>query len=156
MSERGPRVSCGNCIGACCQNFKASFSEEEVQHLEAAGTVVKTVIPALKSRFLKRNANWVMHPIKRRALVQSLTDDPKGQEFYNTEAQMLLAGEGLYSVEGRCGYLDENNRCSDYENRPAVCRGFLVGSKACLGARERFATEVVVEMLPTRNLDKPT
>lgn len=146
MSERGSRISCGNCVGACCQKFKAVLDEDELEHMEAAGTELRALIPPLKSRILKRNANWYMHPFKRRALARALSDNPRGQNEYNIEAQMLQPGEGLYVVDGKCGYLSEDGRCTDYENRPQACRSFRVGGLACRQSRESQGLWVPVEM----------
>lgn len=42
---------------------------------------------------------------------------------------------GVYFMQqqkGRCVALDENNRCSIYENRPQICRDFEAGCESCL------------------------
>lgn len=37
---------------------------------------------------------------------------------------------------GRCQQLDADQRCTIYEIRPENCRAFVIGSEACLAARE--------------------
>jgi uncharacterized protein len=41
-----------------------------------------------------------------------------------------------FASDGRCQHLAGDNRCSIYEIRPDNCRRFVVGSEACLAARE--------------------
>ncbi|AKT38302.1 YkgJ family cysteine cluster protein [Chondromyces crocatus] len=38
--------------------------------------------------------------------------------------------------DGRCKHLEEERRCAIYAIRPGNCRAFLMGSEACLAARE--------------------
>jgi Fe-S-cluster containining protein len=38
----------------------------------------------------------------------------------------------------RCIWLDANNRCSNYDHRPKVCRDFEVGEEACLQLRKQI------------------
>lgn len=40
--------------------------------------------------------------------------------------------DGFRFIYGRCEYLDTNDECSIYENRPLVCQVFTKGSKGCL------------------------
>ncbi|WP_434042370.1 MULTISPECIES: YkgJ family cysteine cluster protein [Sorangium] len=41
-----------------------------------------------------------------------------------------------FAASGRCQHLCEDRRCAIYELRPDNCRAFVVGSEACLSARE--------------------
>ncbi|WP_437709562.1 YkgJ family cysteine cluster protein [Sorangium sp. So ce448] len=41
-----------------------------------------------------------------------------------------------FAASGRCQHLCEDLRCAIYEIRPDNCRAFVVGSEACLSARE--------------------
>jgi uncharacterized protein len=41
-----------------------------------------------------------------------------------------------FAASGRCQHLCEDRRCAIYEIRPDNCRAFVVGSEACLSARE--------------------
>ena len=40
-----------------------------------------------------------------------------------------------------CIFLGEDNLCSTYESRPAVCRRFAAGSPECLEARSRIGLQ---------------
>ena len=40
------------------------------------------------------------------------------------EVSAKLGNTGLHALVHNCPYLDENDRCSIYENRPRVCREF--------------------------------
>jgi uncharacterized protein len=41
-----------------------------------------------------------------------------------------------FAASGRCQHLGDDRRCGIYELRPDNCRAFVVGSEACLSARE--------------------
>lgn len=41
-----------------------------------------------------------------------------------------------FAPTGRCPHLGADRRCTIYELRPSNCRAFVVGSEACLAARE--------------------
>ncbi len=41
-----------------------------------------------------------------------------------------------FAASGRCQHLGDDLRCGIYELRPDNCRAFVVGSEACLSARE--------------------
>ncbi|AUX25085.1 hypothetical protein SOCEGT47_056280 [Sorangium cellulosum] len=41
-----------------------------------------------------------------------------------------------FAASGRCQHLGDDLRCAIYELRPDNCRAFVVGSEACLSARE--------------------
>ena len=48
-----------------------------------------------------------------------------------TMASQMRNREGLFRMQGRCGFLGENNECTAYEVRPEICRAFTPGGAAC-------------------------
>jgi Fe-S-cluster containining protein len=56
--------------------------------------------------------------------------------------QMLLRFDPNAEWRGSCAALNDDNRCSIYENRPQTCRAFKKGSNGCLYALRKQGIEV--------------
>lgn len=59
--------------------------------------------------------------------------------------------KAFYLLLSDCGNLDpETNLCNDYDNRPVICREFVVDSLRCEMIRERQMAAHVVDLpMPT-------
>ena len=59
-------------------------------------------------------------------------------------------GRQFYLLNGDCGNLDADGRlCTVYEDRPQVCRDFVMGSVACQGIRDNRGVGSVDLAMPT-------
>jgi Fe-S-cluster containining protein len=46
-------------------------------------------------------------------------------------------GAGKWRIPLKCHWLDENGKCSHYEDRPRICREDKPGGMMCIAARRR-------------------
>lgn len=150
MSE----VSCENCVGACCSNVRLALSVAEARHLEAAGTKLHMILTAFDAlgfdtEVADEDAFYWSENIGLITAVADRSTSEAAREFWNKvadQARRLKADQGLFSIEGRCGFLQADGRCGDYKNRPEVCREFPVGGTACLGIRKDAGIPVPIEI----------
>lgn len=101
-------INCGNCVGACCSNVGIQLSGEELATLVDAGT------------------NLVEADLPR---------DVNGKHRIGLFERMRMRRNGInyYRIVGECALLDENGRCSIYEQpeRPQNCSTLQAGSYYC-------------------------
>ena len=76
---------------------------------------------------------------------------PRIREEARTLPEHLASPEYRYQLyplpfHNSCCWLDENNLCMHYCNRPDVCREFKAGSEQCQEARRRHG---IAELQPT-------
>lgn len=124
MSE----ISCNNCQAACCQgNTLIKLSRTELKFMEKGGNTFITV-----AKPKKRDRENVAYPQG-----YEIDEDGKQQLIYRKghETYPLQRDYGRYLMLGECAYLavDDSGwqHCSVYEDRPAACSEFEVGSYAC-------------------------
>jgi len=119
---------CNNC-GACCKGKTIlPLDEEDYKQISKSNNL---------KEILEYGHNWNSRRLRKKAidliLSSSICYGPYGPEQV---MKQLHKGEGLYIREETCGYLDENNRCTDYAKRPTICSSVAVGSYACSEFRD--------------------
>jgi Fe-S-cluster containining protein len=132
-----PEISCGDCIGLCCQDVRLVLSADEADQLEAAGTQLTPLLPANGPTGSEHAFDWSTQT-NQLIRLGSAEQDSEMREIY-----MLLAGvskrmgpgDGYFGMTGRCGNLTQENTCGVYESRPNACQEFSEGSVACVGLR---------------------
>jgi Fe-S-cluster containining protein len=140
MSETAPENLCNNCVGACCRadaKLTMALDSNEVQNLEAVGTVLIEFLPA------EEGEDWS----DRRYFRENAADQRK---FIRRAARRLNPGQGIYGLRSDCGFLEETEDgasiCSVHEDpglKPAVCGdGFQPGSRRCLKTREKVVLKM--------------
>lgn len=73
-------------------------------------------------------------------IVIGKTHDPDRKRWLRTRGA-YNPNTGEWRISARCRLLDDAGRCSEYEDRPSICRVWEVGSKQCKAAREAWAQE---------------
>ena len=146
---------CGTCVGACCQNIRLALSAEEADKLWAAGTELSTILPPLDKEELAEEialselpTNWAEYIAELSRLALEQTDEEL-RDYYLKIANYTVnmkPGQGWYALVGRCGLLGADNLCSDYDNRPNICREFSMGEGTCLDLREKAGVVVPVKI----------
>ena len=96
------RGSCNGC-GACCRVIALEQSPEEIRQMAALTRVL-----GIPSDHVFAAEHW--HPLTREEAM-------RGNPFYTSR---LPASAHLY----RCDRLGADGRCTAYEERPLVCRGY--------------------------------
>lgn len=124
--EAEKRVNCGSCRGACCQKGTViELNADEAAHIRRARTFLLPYFEA------KPDVDWA------KIMAGKTSGNIRTQLMINQAAE-LQPGNGYYQFVSDCGYLDKQNgyTCSDYENRPRICRVFKPGSPDCLKVRK--------------------
>ncbi len=120
--------SCEGC-GECCKNFAALVDSSGAKFFESTSTETAHVLVTpveVRSKLSKNEQNARV----ARALATNL-----GLSQRTTAINRIAKGDGLVAINGRCGNLDEDNRCAKYEDRPEKpCREVVMGSYGCLFA----------------------
>ncbi len=129
---------------ACCSDVRLPLKEHEAARLNTAGT---ELIPVL--RILGPDDIETAEPGAKSEQLPSWSDRDRmmafGRQIRETvdqkekEALLQIAkfagqmgpGEGLFDMKGRCGNLQSDGLCADYDNRPFICQGFEVGGSDC-------------------------
>jgi Fe-S-cluster containining protein len=140
-------VSCQNCVAACCKGnplLTMQLSTEEVAFMRAGGNVFQTVAePADHDR------DDVIYPVGMQVYPDRGTF--QWQVERGREHEPLPAGFGRYALVGACKYLETDangwERCSVYDQRPAVCRNFQLASPKCLTFRIREGVDTLEAVL---------
>ena len=122
-----PKVSCDNCIGACCR----AGSGLTLTHDEAYRN----------RRQMDLRAVVKPKPMPQVMTIQSEHIDESGRRVPVPTQIRLPHYYGFYILQADCGHLTEDNRCDIYETRPRACREYEVGSTACLDARAVFGLD---------------
>lgn len=135
------------------------ISAAEAVHLHANGTELLPILrafvninPSPEEVELGALSSW-SDPRSIENLQKRIdeADDDVIKRFWEDaiiEAPKMQPGDGLYTILGRCGLLDENNRCTTYDDRPRVCHSFEVGSDACVTFRDREDIPTPVSISP--------
>ena len=108
-----------------------TLTAREASRLATAGSYLQYLhLPGVGTR--QRSAGQLLAQV-------DVVESQKVQWLVNTAEVILRAAddEGVHVMIGPCGNLAPDGLCSDYENRPTVCREFVVGSTACEGFRDR-------------------
>lgn len=132
----------------------------EAEHLRASGTDLRVV---LGQYMLIDIADRSVLDLRLEALkvLYKTTDkdDPIRERIFEIAQTIdeLAQGEEYYEIIGACGYLDENNRCTSYDDRLGICREFPAGGVACMNFRDRVgiddsAPQVIPMPIPTRKV----
>ena len=145
MVEFDPNISCNGC-GACCSDMRLELTPVEAERMMSASSGVGKFL----SMFIISG-----HDCRVQALVQLIQieqdqgDYDAAEVFGKAKADIEKIKEGydLYGVEGACGFLVDG-KCTDYDNRPGVCRGFEMGGSECQVFRERSGIPVPVSIIP--------
>ena len=128
-------ISCGNCVGACCQNMKMVLSGAERSRLEDAGSKLVELLPVDgPNGTFDESSSWSDYTADYEELAEDANDKRSRTAIAllaGTTARMK-PGEGYYGLVGRCGNLTEDNECGDYENRPQVCVDYPEGTLGCV------------------------
>jgi Fe-S-cluster containining protein len=131
MSE----VACSNCEGACCQGGNMDLSMEEASFLVEKGASLLLLVPPEDY-----DRDEVISPLT----IMVSEDSPSEFKMAST-MEPLAAGFGRFIMTRVCPYLDESSegwpKCTAYEDRPAACRNFEMGSESCLSARQTYGVD---------------
>lgn len=151
--ENGPEVTCGGCVGACCRKgTPMELTKYEAADLIEAGTKLKMLHrPVYSTQTVKI--------VRRLAEVVMVNGQPHAIE--QTSPVTLTARHGLYELQGDCAYLQEGVDvgpvCTNYDNRPGICRDFEAGGEGCLDIRAARATQPrFAQWQPVEITAKPT
>lgn len=124
MSEK--EISCKNCTAACCKNVLLSLTRQEQKFMEKGGSNLFTI-----AKPKQRDRERVLYPIT----YEIIDNEVKPEYEPGNEYEPLEAGLGRFILIGSCGYLKTDSSgwelCSAYDERPAVCQDFPVGSPKC-------------------------
>ena len=120
-----------------------TLTAQEASRLAAAGSYLQYLhLPGVGTR--QRSAGQLLAQV-------DVVEPEQVQWLVNTVKVILGAAEdeGVHVMIGQCGNLAPDGLCSDYENRPKVCREFVMGSTACEAFRERGSvTQVAITPKP--------
>ena len=141
------------CVGACCTDSRLVLDFEEADHIRAGGTNLAIVLGEYMLRDIETGQ---VSDYRLEALKQLYDDCPDDDPIRETIIDLALTLVGLkqdqeyYEIRGRCGYLDADNRCTTYDDRPKICRDFPPGGVACLRFRGRHGLDIgdTTVMLP--------
>lgn len=103
------RFACNGC-GRCCQNHHVPLTLSEARRWTEDGGAVIVLIEAFFDSGLGVPPGQLEHSVRRSVAV------PSGGT--RTRVAITFAAYN----PGRCRYLQEDNRCGQYEQRPLVCR----------------------------------
>jgi Fe-S-cluster containining protein len=126
------------------------LSVEEVAHMREGGSDIQEVLGEFIVR--EKETRRVVYDVRAEVLqllLNQYKDEPGMREHVleiGTTLSMLDDNEEYHQLNGRCGYLGEDNLCTAYDKRPDVCRRFEVGTKACTRMRDRAGISTPVEL----------
>lgn len=144
---------------ACCVDVRLQLVQQEAERLQVAGTNLVTILPIMdqvqvveldSGEKVQRPLSWSdkegINTIVRKAHEQ--TDPVQKAAWLGIAAfaRHLRPGEGLFGIDGRCGNLQDDGSCGDYENRPNACQQFQVDGELCTEFRRMFARPVPVAL----------
>jgi Fe-S-cluster containining protein len=133
------------------------LSKDEAKHLRAGGTDLEIVLGQFIVRDIQDNrVTFDARADALRILYERFSDDQRFRESLIEIGITLSALQGdqeYYQMNGRCGYLDDSNRCSDYENRPDVCKRFMAGGNRCQQIQDRTNVSTPVQISPKPHVD---
>ena len=157
MSEVSPEITCDSCEGLCCRNINLVLSFEEARKLREAGTKIAEILPAFRTQGELTSAedlpSWSDPELIRGVLQDAAAEiDPKRKKaLFNLAhlASEAARGDGIFSIDGVCGNLQPDNSCGDYENRPKICRNFVMDGSNCQSFRQEAGLDVIpIELTP--------
>ena len=126
------RSGCGGCVAACCRaEMIMRLNGEEATALEAAGTVLKAMIPAQEGVNPRTE-----HPDRKNGFLQRVLKMGKYGD-----------GDGMYYLESDCGNLLENEigqmvcRIHEEPELPRFCQEFSAGSPVCSSLKDKLMGE---------------
>jgi Fe-S-cluster containining protein len=134
-----PEVSCQNCVAACCKgNLLLGLKLEEASFMIKGGNKIETV-----EWPVNYDRDNVIYPY-------GYEIDKNGNKFWLVDPEKptepLKADLGRFMLIGSCKYLetdtDGREYCGVYNERPDVCREFVVGAEKCLMLREEYGVAV--------------
>lgn len=149
--SRGETISCRAGCGACCRQ-PVPISELEVYHIaEVVDAMPERRRSEIKNRFRSavehfRSINWFdrMTSIGNMSLTKSRE---------KVTAEMRDAAMQYFHESVACPFL-ENESCSIHEDRPVVCREYLVTSPAvnCSSPTAETVSQVELVLTPSKTL----
>lgn len=146
--------------GACCSDVSLPLDTEEKNKLERAGTMLVQVLPPMiisdvviddqapqGFRIEPTPLSWADLTEDLEENVQQATTESTRETWRKLikTSRTMRPGQGLYVMNGVCGFLQEDRTCGNYDDRPTICQNFEVGGNACQVMRAR-AVETAVEI----------
>ncbi len=139
-------AACGTCVGACCRAHAVTISlyGHEVENLEAAGTELKTFLPAGEEN------NWGSRRFFRK---HAEIDDQHEKKFVKSRLEQIKSQQGLYGMETDCGFLEKtpsgHSICGAHgtELQPQACKEFKANTKRCNTIRSTVIRRMIEEDL---------
>lgn len=135
---------CESCVGACCMDSRLVLNGAEAKHLLDGGTKLGIVLGEYMLRDLEsgRLSDYRMEALKQ-LFDDCHEDDPTRETIIDLALTLigLKQDQEYYEIHGRCGYLDDDNRCTTYNNRPKICQDFPPGGVACIRFRGRHGLD---------------
>jgi Fe-S-cluster containining protein len=149
---------CQSCVGACCRGSWLVLDSSEAEHLRVGGTKLSVVMAEFVLRDLIDSRKTIDLRLEALKALYKTTpaDDPLREKIFSTASIIfeLDKDQEYYEMSGSCGYLDENGRCSSYEDRPTICREFEPGESACMNFRHKAGIEPTTVQLPNPTLKR--
>lgn len=156
------RASCDTCEGACCSNISLALTRDDAERFRSAGSVIVEMFEPLSNPEDEHHTSWAHEGKIRRKRVKEFTDDKTGRVMWSNTLSGLQEDEGVYWIQGQCGFLDENSMCTVYETRPRGCQQFPVGGWSCSALWKRVQENRAQDMgderqyVPIELSQKPT
>lgn len=130
-NEVDSRISCGDCVGACCRkNVAQELTAEEAKYFTDSGNVLTKLCEPVEFSGI--------HDFSYIVGYQEIGGQPHA--LVKTESSYLAAGHGLYMMMNDCVFLSDDQNgpiCTAYEQRPGICREFIEGAYSCRVMREQ-------------------
>jgi Fe-S-cluster containining protein len=144
---------------ACCSGVRLQLTGPEAEQLTAVGTTLIQVLPVpysvdAEGRIQDKDSAPVSSWSDRGFMLTigriiRKTTSPSAKEAWLQVAgfaMQMRPGEGLFDMKGKCGNLQTDGRCADYENRPRIYREFEVDGAVCLDIKRAVSEPVPVTL----------
>lgn len=139
-------AACSTCVGACCRARAVTISlyGHEAENLEAAGTKLKTFLPAGDGN------NWKSRRFFRK---HAEIDNTRERKFVKSRLGQIKPKQGLYGMETDCGFLEKtpsgHSICGAHgtELQPQACKEFRADSQKCHDIRSAVIGRMIEEDL---------
>lgn len=155
MSDVSCELETNLFCGGCCVDVRLALYEAEASQLKKVRSVLTAVLEPwgdLKVSGIEPGSEEVFcwSGYRGQEIITTWVEEAREEEERDywlnirEHARGLKPGQGLYEMDGQCGYLQTNGSCGNYDDRPQVCSDFPTGSEACVRLRTRSNIEVPV------------
>jgi Fe-S-cluster containining protein len=150
-AERGLKVSCKAACGACCRQL-VPISVVEAKSLAA----VVAKMPKPRRDAVLRRFEVALAKLEASGLLPPISSEPRTALVSAEEGDEAAAWDDVshryFALQIACPFLEKES-CSIYEDRPVICREYLVTSDPALcGSIDGGARSVPRPTFPSRGL----